>query len=157
MKYTALLALLALASAGDPTPSDHLRGKFYELEDKLWKNVTDPDWSNAGLGGDVELTKIFSRFADEVESVPRTSRPPVHYWLWSKAAEKLQIIDSLYKNFVEFIRRQAVPGAVPAPVKEWLDLAEGILIDPKTSAKPALNKLGDLLEHGDLFRVPLQV
>lgn len=46
---------------------------------------------------------------------------------------------------------------MPAPVKDWLDLAESILMDPKTSAMQAVRKLQGLLQHGDLFRSILQV
>lgn len=157
MKSLALLALISLAAAGDPSPTDHARDQFYDLENKLWTNVTNPEWTNAGLGGDVELTKVFSHFAEDVEAIPRPPRLPIKSWLWTKAVEKLQIIDSMYNHFVEFVKKQSMPGAVPAPVKEWLDVAENILMDPKTSAIQALRKLDDLLEHGDMFRVALQV
>ncbi|XP_045773211.1 uncharacterized protein LOC123872741 isoform X3 [Maniola jurtina] len=156
MKYAALLALLAVARAGDPTSVDNIRNKFYDLEDKLWKNVTNPEWSTGGLGGDVELTKAFVKFDEQIESVPRPPRPPFDTWLWLKLVEKSQIIDGYYKNFVEFAKRQAVPGSVPAPVREWLDLAEGVLMDPKASVAQAVRKIHDLLEHGDMFRAMLQ-
>lgn len=157
MRAAALLALCALALADDITPVDEARHSFYRIEDQLWVNVTDANWINAGLGGDVELTKTFSAFAGVLEAIPRAPRPPVDSWLWRKATEKMQVVDTLYKNFVEFVRRQAVPGAVPAPVREWLDLAEGVLLDEKASVKQAVGKLDDLLKHGDLFRTPLQV
>ncbi|KAG7308933.1 hypothetical protein JYU34_006203 [Plutella xylostella] len=156
MRAAALLALCALALADDITPVDEARHSFYRIEDQLWVNVTDANWINAGLGGDVELTKTFSAFAGVLEAIPRAPRPPVDSWLWRKATEKMQVVDTLYKNFVEFVRRQAVPGAVPAPVREWLDLAEGVLLDEKASVKQAVGKLDDLLKHGDLFRTPLQ-
>ncbi|XP_034832290.1 uncharacterized protein orion isoform X3 [Maniola hyperantus] len=156
MRYAALLALLAVARASDPSPVDNIRNTFYDLEDKLWKNVTNPEWSSSGIGGDVELTKAFVRFDERIESVPRPPRPPFDTWLWLKLVEKSQIIDGYYKNFVEFAKRQAVPGSVPAPVREWLDLAEGVLMDPKASVAQAVRKIHDLLEHGDMFRAMLQ-
>lgn len=157
MRLVALFALLTLAAAEDLSPPDYVRSKFYALEEELWRNVTDPLWREAGLGGDVELTKSFVVVDNQIEMIPRSPRPPLRSWLWTKALEKMQIIDGLYKNFVQFVRRQAVPGTVPAPVKEWLDLAEAVLMDPKTSAAQAVRKLHDLLEHGDMFRSILQV
>ncbi|XP_045498675.1 uncharacterized protein LOC123696512 isoform X3 [Colias croceus] len=156
MKFAALFALLAVASAGDPTAVDTVRSKFYELEQQLWKNVTDPEWTQAGLGGDVELTKAFVAFDEHVASVPRPPRPPLDSWLWIKAVERLQMVDGFYKSFLEFVHRQAKPGAVPAPLREWLDLAESILMDPVASVAQAVRKLHDLLEHGDMFRSVLQ-
>jgi hypothetical protein len=157
MRVAALFALLALSLADDLSPVDHVRNKFYGLEEELWRNVTDPLWRESGLGGDVELTKAFVVLDNQIEALPRPPRPPLQSWLWLKALEKFQIIDGLYKSFVEFVRRQAAPGAVPAPVKEWLDLAESVLMDPKTSAAQAIRKLHDLLQHGDMFRSILQV
>ncbi|KAL0839141.1 hypothetical protein ABMA28_017111 [Loxostege sticticalis] len=122
----------------------------------MWNNVSDPLWRESGLGGDVELTKAFVVLDNQISSIPRPPRPPLSSWLWLKATEKLQIIDGLYKSFVDFARRQSAPGAVPAPVKDWLDLAESILMDPKTSAMQAVRKLQGLLQHGDLFRSILQ-
>ncbi|CAH2048299.1 unnamed protein product, partial [Iphiclides podalirius] len=156
MRIAALSALLAVALCGDPSPVDDVRNKFYALEAALWRNVTEPGWLSAGQGGDVELAKCFVTLNEYVESVPRTARPPLRTWLWSMAMEKLQVIDGLYKNFVEFVRRQATPGAVPAPVREWLDLAESVLMDPKASVAQAVRKLHDLTEHGDVFRAALQ-
>lgn len=157
MRLAALFALLALGLAKDQTPVDNLRQIFYDLEDNLWKNVTDPAWRDNGFGGDVELTKAFVAINDQIEALPVATRPTFSSWLWLRAAEKLQIIDGLYKNFVGFITRQAMPGGVPAPVREWLDLAESILMDPKSSVSQAVKKLHDLMEHGDLFRTALQV
>lgn len=157
MKYAALVALLAVARATDPTSVDNVRNKFYSLEENLWRNVTNPEWSSGSLGGDVELTKAFVKFDEQIQSVPRPPRPPFDTWLWLKVVEKSQVIDGYYKNFVEFARRQAVPGSVPAPVREWLDLAEGVLMDPKASVAQAVRKIHDLLEHGDMFRAMLQV
>ncbi|XP_073957028.1 chemokine-like protein orion isoform X3 [Choristoneura fumiferana] len=155
MRLAALFALLTIA-LGDISPVDHVRDKFYTLERDLWVNVTDPEWRNAGLGGDIELTKAFAAFNDRFEAVRMPPRPPLESWLWVKASEKLTVIDGLYKNFMEFVKRQAAPGAVPAPVREWLDLAEVVLMDPKLSVAQAVRKLDDLLEHGDLFRASLQ-
>lgn len=157
MRLAALFALLALGLAKDLNPVDNLREIFYNLENDLWRNVTDPGWSENPSGGDVELTKAFVRINDRIKSLPSTTRPLLKSWLWMKASEKLQVIDALYTNFVEFIVRQATPGGVPAPVREWLDLAEAILMDPKSSVAQAVRKLHDLLEHGDLFRTALQV
>ncbi|CAH2255101.1 jg7232 [Pararge aegeria aegeria] len=156
MKHAALFALLVVALASDPTSVDHIRNKFYDLEDKLWRNVTNPEWSSGSLGGDVELTKAFVKFDEQIEALPRPPRPPFDTWLWLKFVEKSQIIEGYYKNFVEFARRQAVPGSVPAPVREWLDLAEGVLMDPKASVAQSVRKIHDLLEHGDLFRSMMQ-
>lgn len=157
MKAAALFALLALAAAEDLSPVDNVRKNFYALEVEMWNNVSDPLWRESGLGGDVELTKAFVVLDNQISSIPRPPRPPLSSWLWLKATEKLQIIDGLYKSFVDFARRQSAPGAVPAPVKDWLDLAESILMDPKTSAMQAVRKLQGLLQHGDLFRSILQV
>ncbi|KAL0839140.1 hypothetical protein ABMA28_017111 [Loxostege sticticalis] len=156
MKAAALFALLALAAAEDLSPVDNVRKNFYALEVEMWNNVSDPLWRESGLGGDVELTKAFVVLDNQISSIPRPPRPPLSSWLWLKATEKLQIIDGLYKSFVDFARRQSAPGAVPAPVKDWLDLAESILMDPKTSAMQAVRKLQGLLQHGDLFRSILQ-
>nr|XP_026492111.1 uncharacterized protein LOC113397811 isoform X3 [Vanessa tameamea] len=156
MKYAALFALLAVASAGDPTAVDNLRNTFYEVEKALWKNVTSSEWSAAGVSGDVELTKAFVTFDEKIQSVPPPPRGPHDTWLWAKATEKMRVIEGYYKNFLSFIKRQSQPGAVPAPVKEWLDLAEGILMDPKSSVAQAVRKIHDLLEYGDMFRGILQ-
>ncbi|KAI5639122.1 hypothetical protein NE865_08322 [Phthorimaea operculella] len=156
MRLIALLALIAFASAGDPTSVDYVRDKFYALEEELWRNVTDPIWRDSGLGGDVELTKAFVVLDQQISSIPKPPRPPLSSWLWGKTAEKLQVIDGFYKNFVEFVHRQSAPGAVPAPVREWLDMAEQVLLDPKQSVAQAVRKLHDLLEHGDMFRAVLQ-
>ncbi|XP_023948445.2 uncharacterized protein LOC112053291 isoform X3 [Bicyclus anynana] len=155
MRYAALLALLAVARC-DPTAVDDARNKFYDLEERLWKNVTNPEWSSSSVGGDVELTKAFVKFDEKIETLPRPPRPPFDTWLWIKFVEKSQIIEGYYKNFVEFAKRQAVPGSVPAPVREWLDLAEGVLMDPKASVAQAVRKIHDLLEHGDMFRSMIQ-
>lgn len=157
MKLAALLALTTVALAADPTAVDFIRDKFYFLEEDLWQNVTDPSWRDSGLGGDVELTKAFVALDEQIESIPMRPRPPLNFWLWSKASEKLQVIDGFYKNFVQFVRRQAAPGSVPAPVREWLDLAEQVLMDPKASVAIAVRKVHDLLQHGDMFRAALQV
>lgn len=157
MRLAALFALLALGLAKDLNPVDNLRENFYNLENDLWKNVTDPAWRDNGFGGDVELTRAFVGINDQIESLPSVTRPLLQSWLWVKASERLQVIDGLYQNFVEFIKRQATPGGVPAPVREWLDLAESILMDPKASVAHAVRKLHDLMEHGDLFRTALQV
>ncbi|CAH2981054.1 unnamed protein product [Chilo suppressalis] len=156
MRLAALFALSAFALAQELSPVDHLRSKFYALEEDLWRNVSDPMWRESGIGGDVELTKAFVVLDEQIEKAPRSPRPPLKSWLWMKAFEKLQIIDGLYENFVQFVKRQAVPGAVPAPVKEWLDLAESVLMDPKTSTAQAVRKLHEWLQHGDLFRTILQ-
>lgn len=157
MRYVALAALIAIATAKDLTPVDKLRETFYNLENELWKNVTDPSWTEAGLGGDVELTKAFVVFNDRVQAIPRVNRPALTSWLWNKAMDHLGIIEGLYKNFLDFIDHNAVPGAVPAPVREWLDLAEAILMDPKLSVNTSVTKLNNLMAHGDLFRTALQV
>lgn len=156
MRLATLFAILAFA-LGDITLVDHLRDKLYTLEKDLWVNVTDPEWRNAGLGGDIELTKAFAAFNDRLEAVRMPPRPPLESWLWVKASEKLTVVDGLYKNFMEFVKRQSAPGAVPAPVREWLDLAEVVLMDPKLSVPQAVEKLDAFLEHGDLFRSSLQV
>lgn len=157
MRLAALFALLALGLAKDLTPVDNLREKYYILENGLWKNVTDPAWRDKGLGGDVELTKAFLGINEQIVSLSSSTRPTFSSWLWIKALEKLQVIDGLYENFVEFITRQATPGGVPAPVREWLDLAEAILMDPGSSVAYAVKQLHELMEHGDLFRTALQV
>lgn len=157
MRVAALFALLAVALCDDPSAVDDVRNKFYGLEVVLWKNVTNPNWLSTGQGGDVEMAKYFVTLNEYVETVPRTPRPPLRIWLWTMATERLQVIDGLYKNFVEFVRRQATPGTVPAPVREWLDLAESVLMDPKASVAQAVRKLHDLTEHGDVFRAALQV
>ncbi|XP_045536681.1 uncharacterized protein LOC123721596 isoform X3 [Papilio machaon] len=156
MRVAALLALLVFALADDLSPVDNVRSDFYDLEVSLWKNVSNPSWLTTGQGGDVELAKFFVTMDEYIEAVPEPPASPVGTWLWSKAKEKLRIIDGLYKNFVEFIRRQALPGSVPAPVREWLDLAESVLMDPKVSVAQAVRKLHDLTEHGDMFRAVLQ-
>lgn len=69
----------------------------------------------------------------------------------------MQIVDGVYKTFVKFLARQGVPGSVPAPIKEWMDLAENILVDSKTSVIKAVKHLEEALTHGDLFRRILQV
>ncbi|CAH0585948.1 unnamed protein product [Chrysodeixis includens] len=155
MRFAALSALFAIGLATELTQIDLVRHKFYDLEEELWKNVTDPLWRESGLGGDIELTKAFHALHEQIESIPATKRPPFNSWAWTKVLEKLQIIDGFYKNFIEFIRRQAVPGSVPAPVREWLDMAESVLMDPKTSVAQAVRKLHDLLEHGDILRAGL--
>lgn len=160
MRLTALTALFALVTAAlarDLNPVDELRQSFYNLEVDLWRNVTDPAWSENGLGGDVELTKAFVDLNKQIEAVPAAIRPTLKSWLWTKTVEKLQIIDGLYNTFLEFAKRQATPGAVPSPVREWLDLTETVLLDPKTSVAQAVRKLHDLMEHGDLFRTAVQV
>ncbi|CAF4907893.1 unnamed protein product [Pieris macdunnoughi] len=156
MKCAALFALLAFASAGDPTAVDSIRYKFLILESQLWKNVTDPEWTQGGVAGDIELTKAFVSFDEDIASVPRTPRPPLDSWLWIKTVERLQIIDGFYKSFLDFVHRQVKPGMVAAPSREWLDLAESVLMDPSASVSQAVRKLHDLLEHGDMFRSVLQ-
>lgn len=153
---TALLALCTLA-ASEVTPVDQARQDLYNLEKDLWKNVTDPAWVDAGMGGDIELTKAFVTFANQIQTVKIPKRPPLKAWLWTKATEKLQIIEGMYENFEQFVRKQAQPGSVPAPVREWLGLADSVLMDPKTSVVSAIKKLDGLLEHGDMFRVALLV
>ncbi|XP_045448290.1 uncharacterized protein LOC123656677 [Melitaea cinxia] len=151
MKYATLFALLAAAYAIDPIAVDDLRNKFYALENVLWKNVTA--WSAAGGSGDVELTKAFVAFDEEIRSVRLPPRYPVNSWLWQKATEKMMIINGYYDNFLDFIRRQAQPGAVPAPVREWLDVADAILFTNSTSSvAQAVRKIHDLLEFGNMFR-----
>ncbi|XP_047030373.1 uncharacterized protein LOC124637773 isoform X3 [Helicoverpa zea] len=156
MKIAALSALFAIGLATELTPTDLVRHKFYDLEEELWRNVTDPMWRDSGLGGDVELTKAFYALNDQIELIPRPKRLTLNSWLWNKVSEKLQVIDGFYKNFIEFVRHQATPGTVPAPVKEWLDMAESVLMDPKTSVAQAVRKIHAFLEHGDLFRSALQ-
>ncbi|XP_063536054.1 uncharacterized protein LOC134745886 isoform X2 [Cydia strobilella] len=155
MRLLTLSLLVALA-LGDLSPVDHIRDNFYKLEKELWANATNPDWINAGLGADIEVTKTFSSFHDRFSAVPMPPRPQVDSWPWVKATEKLGVVDNLYKNFMEFVKRQAVPGAVPSPVREWLDLAEVILRDPKLSVADAVQRLDELIEHGDMFRSTLQ-
>lgn len=157
MRVAALAALFAVTTAVDLTPADNLRDTFYTLENDLWKNVTDPAWTEGGLGGDVELTKAFVGLNELLEALPKVPRPPLDSWLWNKAMEYLGVIDGLYTNFVEFIEHNATPGTVPAPVREWLDLAEAILMDPKLSVNTSVTKLNGLMAHGDLFRTALQV
>lgn len=157
MRLAALLALVAAVSATELTAVDYMRTKFYRLEEELWKNVTDPEWSVGGAGGDVELTKAFAAFDVQLQAIGRARRPPLESWLWVKAVERFQIIDGYYKEFVSFVRRQSAAGAVPAPVREWLDLAEGILMDPKSSVAQAVRKIHDLLEQGNMFRGTFQV
>lgn len=158
MRLFALFALFTVSFAADLSAVDNAREKFYSVEDTLWNNVLDPTWQGrTALGGDIELTKAFVAFNEVIESIQRPPRPPLASWLWAKMSEKLNIIDGFYKNFVDFVKRQAVPGAVPAPVREWLDVAEQVLMDPKSSVAQAVRKLHDLLDHGDMFRAALQV
>lgn len=156
MRYAALFALLTLVSASDPTAVDNIRNKFYAVEKELWLNVTNPEWSLAGLGGDVEVTKAFVAFDEQIQTVPTPPRLPLETWLWAKTMEKLRIIEGFYKNFITFAKRQAQPGAVPAPVREWLDLAQE-MTDQKSPLIQAEKKINDLLEYGDIFRGYLQV
>ncbi|CAH1638020.1 unnamed protein product [Spodoptera littoralis] len=156
MRIAALFALFAIGLATELTPTDLVRQKFYDLEEELWRNVTDPLWRDSGLGGDVELTKAFFALNEQIELIPRPKRLTLRSWLWNKVSEKLQVVDGFYKNFMEFVRHQATPGAVPAPVKEWLDMAESILMDPKTSVAQAVRKIHGFLEHGDIFRSVVQ-
>lgn len=162
MHLAALFALFTITQAKqfiELGPVDNVREIFYALENDLWKNVTNVEWREAGLGGDVELTKEFVKVADQIDALPAVPRPALRSWVWKKTTEKMQIIDGLYKSFEEFIRRQAQPGVVPAPVKEWLDLAENVLLDPKISVAQAIRKLHELFEHGGigLYRSLLQV
>lgn len=157
MRIAALFALFAIGLATELTPTDLVRQKFYDLEEELWRNVTDPSWRDSGLGGDVELTKAFFALNEQIELIPRPKRLTLKSWLWNKVSEKLQVVDGFYMNFMEFVRHQATPGAVPAPVKEWLDMAESILMDPKTSVAQAVRKIHGFLEHGDIFRSVVQV
>ncbi|CAG9562205.1 unnamed protein product [Danaus chrysippus] len=156
MRLAALLALATAVSATELTAVDYMRSKFYRLEEELWKNVTDPEWRVGGAGGDVELTKAFAAFDVKLQAIGRARRPPLESWLWVKAVERFQIIDGYYKEFVSFVNRQSAAGAVPAPVREWLDLAEGILMDPKSSVAQAVRKIHDLLEQGNMFRMTFQ-
>ncbi|CAB3261053.1 unnamed protein product [Arctia plantaginis] len=156
MRLAALFALLTVAAASELTQVDHVRQKFYNLEQELWVNVTDPQWRDAGLGGDVELTKAFAAFNEHVESIPRIKRITLKSWLWTKVSEKLVIIDGFYKNFMEFVMRQASPASVPSPVRDWLDMAETVLMDPRASVAQAVRKLHGYLEHADMFRSVLQ-
>ncbi|XP_068633247.1 uncharacterized protein orion isoform X3 [Battus philenor] len=156
MRIAALFALLVVVLGDDLSPVDNVRNRFYSLEVSLWKNVSDPNWLSSGQGGDVELAKYFVTLNEYIEAIPSPPRPPLGTWLWTRATEKLQIINGLYKSFVEFVRRQATPGSVPAPVREWLDLAESVLMDPKASVAQAVRKLHDLTEHGDMFRAVLK-
>ncbi|XP_053609794.1 uncharacterized protein orion isoform X6 [Plodia interpunctella] len=152
MRLAALLALFTFAIAENLSPVDHIRNKFYPLETDLWNNVTDTKWTESGLG-DVELTKAFISFDGDIESIPKRTRPPLSsVWWWKKPVEQIQIVDGVYKNFIEFLSRQSVPGAVPSPIKEWMDLAENILVDSKTSVIRAIRQLEESLTHGDLFR-----
>ncbi|CAH0715851.1 unnamed protein product, partial [Brenthis ino] len=155
MRYAALFALLTIVSASDPTAVDNVRNKFYAVEKELWLNVTNPEWSLAGLGGDVEVTKAFVAFDEQIQTVPTPPRIPLETWLWAKTMEKLRIIEGYYKNFITFAKRQAQPGAVPAPVREWLDLAQE-MTDHKSPLIQAEKKINDLLEYGDIFRGYLQ-
>lgn len=141
------------------SPVDALRARFYIIEEQLWKNVTDIGWNeHTEVGADVELTKQFKRLNEDIRSLPKMKKPELgHLWLWNKAWEKVRKIEGMYKEFLEFSETQAMPGSVPAPVKKWLDLAEHVLMDPELSVVNAVNKLSDLMEHGDLFRVALQV
>lgn len=159
MRFLTLFAVFTVSLAVDLTAVDEARDKFYSTEDTLWKNVTDPTWQGrTALGGDIELTKAFVAFNDVIESIPRPPQPPLQSWLWKQTSEKLNIIDGFYKHFVEFVKRQTVAGAVPAPVKEWLDVAEQVLLDTTpSSVAQAVRKLDDLLSHGDMFRSALQV
>lgn len=158
MRFLTLFALFTVSIAVDITHVDDARDKFYSLEDALWSNVTEPTWQESTeLGADVELTKAFVAFNEEIESIPRPTRPPLKSWLWMKTLEKLNVIDGFYKNFVDFVKRQTVPGAVPAPIREWLDVAEQVLMDSTSSVALAVRKLHDLLAHGDMFRAALQV
>lgn len=159
MIIAALIALLAIATADDITPVDDVRVKFYSTESGLWKNVTDPLWRAADLGGDVELTKVFAAFDSYFEALPSIPRPPVKFWLWNKVADESQLIDGQYKYFVDFVKRQSVPGAVPAPVREWLDLVEVVLLDPKSSVATSVKRLNKLLEQGEtvLYQLTIQV
>ncbi|XP_037294330.1 uncharacterized protein LOC115442913 isoform X3 [Manduca sexta] len=149
MRFAALIALFTITSATELSPVDNVRAKFYLLERDLWKNVVDPAWRDSGLGGDVELTKAFVGLDDEIQAVPYAPQPQLSSWIWSTALEKMHIINGLYKSFVEFARRQATPGAVPAPTRDWLDMAEAILKDPRSSVRYAMKKLDDLLAHLD--------
>lgn len=158
MRIVTLFALFTVSLAVDLTAVDDARDKFYTTEVALWYNITDPTWQGrTALGGDIELTKAFAAFNEVIESIPRPPRPHLNSWLWTKTTEKLNVIDGFYKNFVDFAKRQTVPGAVPAPVREWLDVAEQVLMDPTSSVAVAVRKLHDLLAHGDMFRAPLQV
>lgn len=158
MRFLTLFAVFTVSLAVDLTAVDEARDKFYSTEEALWNNVTDPTWQGrTALGGDIELTKAFVAFNDVIESVPRSPQPPLKSWLWVQTTEKLNVIDGYYKHFVEFVKRQTVPGAVPAPVKEWLDVAEQVLLDSTSSVAQAVRKLHDLLSHGDMFRSALQV
>ncbi|GBP21654.1 hypothetical protein EVAR_16200_1 [Eumeta japonica] len=160
-----LMVLLALG-AGAPAAAftvdlsavDALRNELYKLEAELWRNVTDSAWKESmALGADVELTKAFQRFDERVEPIPQPHLPPLeHSWLWLKTVEKLRIIDGLYKAFVDFATRQAAPGAVPAPVREWLDLAENVLMDPTSSVPQAVQKLSNVYDMGNLFLKSVQ-
>ncbi|XP_075978438.1 uncharacterized protein LOC142978054 isoform X4 [Anticarsia gemmatalis] len=156
MRLAALFALFAAALATELTQVDQVRQKFYDLEQQLWLNVTDPLWRDSGLGGDVELTKAFAALNEHIESIPPPKRLVLNSWLWSKVSEKLLVIDGFYKNFIEFVKHQASPVSVPAPVREWLDMAESVLMDPKASVAQAVRKLHGFLEHGDIFRSVLQ-
>ncbi|XP_026327754.1 uncharacterized protein LOC113236030 isoform X3 [Hyposmocoma kahamanoa] len=158
MRLLTLFAVFTVSLAVDLTAVDEARDKFYSTEETLWKNVIDPTWQGrTALGGDIELTKAFVAFNDVIESIPRPPQPPLPSWLWKQTSEKLNIIDGFYKHFVEFVKRQTVAGAVPAPVKEWLDVAEQVLLDTTpSSVAQAVRKLDDLLSHGDMFRTALQ-
>ncbi|XP_062525581.1 uncharacterized protein LOC101735738 isoform X4 [Bombyx mori] len=149
MRFAALIALFAIAIADELCSVDDLRQKLYALEDELWRNVSDPMWRQSDLGGDVELTKAFVALDELIQAVPRSRRPPLNSWIWTNAIEKMQIIDGHYKYFAEFARTQSRPGAVPAPVREWMDLTEAVLMDPKSSVTNSMKKLGELMSHGE--------
>lgn len=158
MRLLTLFTVFTVSLAVDLTAVDDARDKFYSTEETLWSYVNDPTWQGrTALGGDIELTKAFVAFNEIIESVPRPPRLTLNSWLWTTTSEKLNVIDGYYKHFVEFVKRQSVPGAVPAPVKEWLDVAEQVLLDPTSSVALAVRKLHDLLAHGDMFRAVLQV
>lgn len=158
MRIVTLFALFTVSLAVDLTAVDDAREKFYTTEASLWSNITDPTWQGrTALGGDIEMTKAFAAFNEVIESVPRPPRLHLNSRLWKKTSDKLNVIDGFYTNFVGFVKRQTVPGSVPAPVREWLDVAEQVLMDPTSSVAISVRELHDLLLHGDIFRSPLKV
>ncbi|XP_041979506.1 uncharacterized protein LOC121733355 isoform X3 [Aricia agestis] len=153
-RITILSALALLtAVAASVSQVDNLRNTFYTLEHEAYRNISDPDWA-PGLG-DVALTKVFVAFDARLQALPRPRRIDTRNFLWRKVGEHLQTINGFYDHFVAFMARQVVPGAKPSPTREWYDLAEAS-IGEGVSVRLVVEKLAELMEHGDLFRSILQ-
>jgi len=124
--------------------SDNFRNDFIETEHNLWLKIQNVN-NEVNKHSESDILNTFHKFGNEIEKIfplgdlSHLLRPIKHLYTWTTAYSEILVIRSQYNNFRRFQRQQSNSSLVHR--QAWLELAEYILNDERSSVVMALDGL----------------